>query len=153
MASKTGASPTAKHRIESLKKAKNDLSTHHSYVISMSMKSVKQSPKMSREVQPQQATQTAQIPTEAKDGDSQKNDNQKGESWFGVLRMRWGWWGRRWTTARLGCCHLCPTVHSLLDYITLHEGGDGEAFTREWNDRLIVSENQFSLSHWLSLIK
>lgn len=84
MASKTGASPTAKHRIESLKKAKNDLSTHHSYVISMSMKSVKQSPKMSREAQPQQATQTAQMPAETKDGDSQKNDNQKGESWFGI---------------------------------------------------------------------
>lgn len=82
MASKTGASPSAKHRIESLKKAKNDLTTHHSYVISMSMKSVKQSPKMSREAQPQQATQTVQAPAEAKDGDSQKNDIRKGESWL-----------------------------------------------------------------------
>lgn len=79
MASKTGASPSAKHRMESLKKAKNDLTTHHSYVISMSMKSVKESPEMSREAQPQQATQTVQTPMEAKDGASQKNDIRNGE--------------------------------------------------------------------------
>lgn len=76
MASKSTTSPKAKHRIESLKKAKNDLSTHHSYVISMSMKSVKMSPKKNREVTTPQKVSHAS--TELKDGDSQKNDNQNG---------------------------------------------------------------------------
>lgn len=84
MASKTATSPIAKTRMELLKKAKNDLNSHQSYVISMSMKAVRQSPSLNEDdievqkVTPVKQASTASTSTVEGNESPSKDDGPKG---------------------------------------------------------------------------
>lgn len=75
LASNTSPSPAEKTKMESLEKARNDLTKHHNYVISMSLKS---SEKSRKSLDDEQEEQNKLVEREKDAEETRKQNNPKG---------------------------------------------------------------------------